>query len=72
MHRPGNVDDPSQARRIVGMLREVAKLAPLVIPLHPRGKSQLEAAGLRPMRDCGSSTPWVTWSSSPSCAEQRS
>jgi len=46
MHRPSNVDDPAQARRMVDMLRAVADQAPLVIPLHPRGRPQLEAAGL--------------------------
>jgi UDP-N-acetylglucosamine 2-epimerase (non-hydrolysing) len=46
MHRPANVDDPDQAARIVRMLRGVAALVPLVIPLHPRGRPVLEAAGL--------------------------
>jgi UDP-N-acetylglucosamine 2-epimerase (non-hydrolysing) len=47
LHRPGNVDDPSQARRMVDMLHSAANVAPIVIPLHPRGRSQLEAAGLQ-------------------------
>ena len=47
MHRPSNVDDPGQAARIVAMLRGVADLLPLVVPLHPRGRPTLEAAGLR-------------------------
>ena len=46
IHRPGNVDDPVQAGRIVAMLRGVAELVPLVLPLHPRGRPTLEAAGL--------------------------
>ncbi len=46
IHRPGNVDDPTQARRMVDMLRHVAEHVPLVIPLHPRGRPLLEAAGL--------------------------
>jgi UDP-N-acetylglucosamine 2-epimerase (non-hydrolysing) len=47
MHRPSNVDDPEQAARIVGMLEGVAGLLPLIVPLHPRGRPTLEAAGLR-------------------------
>ena len=47
MHRPSNVDDPAQAARIVAMLRGVADLLPLIVPLHPRGRPTLEAAGLR-------------------------
>jgi UDP-N-acetylglucosamine 2-epimerase (non-hydrolysing) len=46
MHRPSNVDDPGQAARIVAMLRGVADLLPLIVPLHPRGRPTLEAAGL--------------------------
>ena len=47
MHRPSNVDDPGQAARIVAMLRGVADMLPLIVPLHPRGRPTLEAAGLR-------------------------
>jgi UDP-N-acetylglucosamine 2-epimerase (non-hydrolysing) len=47
MHRPGNVDDPAQARRVVDMLDGVAEQLTLVLPLHPRGRPTLEAAGLR-------------------------
>jgi UDP-N-acetylglucosamine 2-epimerase (non-hydrolysing) len=46
LHRPANVDDPASARRIVAALAETASLVPLVIPLHPRGRATLEAAGL--------------------------
>ncbi len=46
MHRPANVDEPDQARRVVEMLRGVATELPLVVPLHPRGRPVLEAAGL--------------------------
>jgi len=46
MHRPANVDDPTTAARVASMLRGVAALVPLVVPLHPRGRPALEAAGL--------------------------
>jgi UDP-N-acetylglucosamine 2-epimerase (non-hydrolysing) len=48
IHRPANVDNPAAAARIVAMLRGVADLVPLVVPLHPRGRPALEAAGLTP------------------------
>jgi len=46
MHRPANVDDPVQAARIAAMLQGVAAQVTLVVPLHPRGRPTLEAAGL--------------------------
>jgi len=48
MHRPANVDEPAQAARIAEMLRGVSELVTLVVPLHPRGRPTLEAAGLVP------------------------
>lgn len=47
MHRPANVDDPAAAGALVAALDEAAALLPLVVPLHPRGRATLEAAGLR-------------------------
>ncbi len=46
VHRPANVDDPVAAARIVAAFRELAELLPVVLPLHPRGRATLEAAGL--------------------------
>jgi UDP-N-acetylglucosamine 2-epimerase (non-hydrolysing) len=46
MHRPANVDEPRKAAAVVEMLQGVAALVPLVVPLHPRGRPVLEAAGL--------------------------
>jgi UDP-N-acetylglucosamine 2-epimerase (non-hydrolysing) len=46
LHRPSNVDDPARASRVVAMLADVAARIPLVLPLHPRGRPVLEAAGL--------------------------
>lgn len=36
LHRPSNVDDPSQMREIASAFREIAGEMPLVLPLHPR------------------------------------
>ncbi|MCW2884334.1 MAG: hypothetical protein QOE54_7273 [Streptosporangiaceae bacterium] len=46
MHRPANVDSPETAAALVRRLHEVADLADLVIPLHPRGRQVLLGAGL--------------------------
>jgi UDP-N-acetylglucosamine 2-epimerase (non-hydrolysing) len=46
LHRPANVDTPESARRLVAMIDAVVELVPLVLPLHPRGRPTLEAAGL--------------------------
>ena len=46
LHRPGNVDDPEDVKALVRALHGVADQLPVVIPLHPRGRAGLEAAGL--------------------------
>jgi UDP-N-acetylglucosamine 2-epimerase (non-hydrolysing) len=56
LHRPGNVDDLGSAAELAGALLEVSTFLPLVVPLHPRGRDRLAAAGLvdRPgLRVCG-------------------
>lgn len=47
LHRPANVDRPEAAWRLVAMLDAIAAQVPVVLPLHPRGRPMLEAAGLR-------------------------
>ncbi len=46
LHRPANVDTPAAAARLVRALRELAARLPVVLPLHPRGRATLAAAGL--------------------------
>lgn len=46
LHRPGNVDDVEKISDLVSAMHNVADLAPIVIPLHPRGRARLEASGL--------------------------
>lgn len=46
VHRPANVDTPEAAARLVAALRELAARVPVVLPLHPRGRATLGAAGL--------------------------
>ncbi|MEA2371473.1 MAG: UDP-GlcNAc3NAcA epimerase [Solirubrobacteraceae bacterium] len=45
-HRAGNVDDPGQLVRLVELLEAVAVSEPVVLPVHPRTRARLEAAGL--------------------------
>ena len=45
LHRPSNVDDKSLSRDIVNALNEISELIPLIVPLHPRGRAQLESLG---------------------------
>ena len=46
LHRPSNVDDPQAAAALVQALHEVADELDLIIPVHPRGRAALQAAGL--------------------------
>ena len=46
LHRPANVDQPSMAAALVGALQSVASSVDVVIPVHPRGRAALSAAGL--------------------------
>ncbi|GAA3945717.1 UDP-N-acetylglucosamine 2-epimerase (non-hydrolyzing) [Actinomadura viridis] len=46
LHRPANVDSARTAAALVRHLHGIADLADLVIPVHPRGRANLLAAGL--------------------------
>jgi UDP-N-acetylglucosamine 2-epimerase (non-hydrolysing) len=46
LHRPANVDTPPAAAALVDALRQATARLSLVLPLHPRGRAMLEAAGL--------------------------
>jgi UDP-N-acetylglucosamine 2-epimerase (non-hydrolysing) len=46
LHRPANVDTPMDAEALVKTLHPVADQVEVVLPLHPRGRSGLVAAGL--------------------------
>lgn len=48
LHRPATVDDPVLLGRVLSALEQVARLLPVVFPLHPRTRSKLDAAGYRP------------------------
>jgi UDP-N-acetylglucosamine 2-epimerase (non-hydrolysing) len=46
MHRPSNVDDPQQLAGMIAMLRAIGKELPLVFPVHPRTRKQIEEQNL--------------------------
>ncbi len=46
LHRPGNVDDPASAKELVDAVLSVSERLPVVVPLHPRGRTRLAEAGL--------------------------
>lgn len=46
LHRPSNVDDPAVLGRLLGVLREISDVLPLVFPVHPRTRARIEGAGL--------------------------
>ena len=57
LHRPSNVDDPVAAAALVAALHEVADELDVVIPVHPRGRAALEAAGLSTHRGIHAAPP---------------
>ncbi len=51
LHRPANVDDPDQLRRMMDLLLDIAKRLPVVFPVHPRtrqriAEGQIDTSGL--------------------------
>ncbi|WP_285694441.1 UDP-N-acetylglucosamine 2-epimerase (non-hydrolyzing) [Actinomadura sp. NBRC 104412] len=46
LHRPANVDSPDTAAVLVKNVHGVADMVEVVIPVHPRGRANLLAAGL--------------------------
>ncbi|HUP71341.1 MAG TPA: UDP-N-acetylglucosamine 2-epimerase (non-hydrolyzing) [Acidimicrobiales bacterium] len=48
LHRPANVDDPSMLKGLLSALSAVAEQCPLVFPVHPRTRAQLEGQVMSP------------------------
>jgi len=46
MHRPSNVDNEEGVRFIISMLEKLSEKCPLVFPVHPRTKKNIESMGL--------------------------
>jgi UDP-N-acetylglucosamine 2-epimerase (non-hydrolysing) len=48
LHRPSNVDDPQILHHLCAALINISKQAPLVFPIHPRTRKNIENLGLIP------------------------
>ena len=46
LHRPSNVDDAAALRRIAFALRDISQRLPLVFPMHPRTRVNLQKFGI--------------------------
>ena len=46
LHRPSNVDSAAMMAHIGGALKEIAAELPLIFPLHPRTRGNLEKFGV--------------------------
>jgi UDP-N-acetylglucosamine 2-epimerase (non-hydrolysing) len=46
LHRPSNVDDATTFGRIAGALKEIAVDLPLIFPVHPRTRANIEKFGI--------------------------
>jgi UDP-N-acetylglucosamine 2-epimerase (non-hydrolysing) len=57
LHRPSNVDDRATLERLMAGIAEIARRVPLVFPVHPRTRKQLETFGLA---GAGNATPGLT------------
>ncbi len=51
LHRPSNVDDPEILRTLLRTLRTVSEQLPLVCPLHPRTRGNIERFALQSLID---------------------
>jgi UDP-N-acetylglucosamine 2-epimerase (non-hydrolysing) len=51
LHRPSNVDDAVDVEELVKVLHAVADQILVILPLHPRGRARLDAAGLSSHRN---------------------
>ena len=46
LHRPSNVDAPDKLKELCEMLVTISKMIPLVFPVHPRTRKNIQKAGL--------------------------
>ncbi len=45
LHRPSNVDDPVTLLRLLNLFADLSRNLPIVFPVHPRTKKQIESLG---------------------------
>jgi UDP-N-acetylglucosamine 2-epimerase (non-hydrolysing) len=46
LHRVSNVDEPGKLRALLEAIQEIAKMLPIVFPIHPRTAARLQTAGI--------------------------
>jgi UDP-N-acetylglucosamine 2-epimerase (non-hydrolysing) len=51
LHRPSNVDDPDTLFRLLTLFADLSQKLPLIFPVHPRTKKQIELIGYTPPAD---------------------
>jgi UDP-N-acetylglucosamine 2-epimerase (non-hydrolysing) len=51
LHRPSNVDDPEALRSLITTLRTASERLPLILPLHPRTRANVDRFGLQSLMD---------------------
>jgi UDP-N-acetylglucosamine 2-epimerase (non-hydrolysing) len=49
LHRPSNVDDPDAFTEALRLLRDVSERLPLIWPVHPRARANIERFALSPL-----------------------
>jgi len=49
LHRPSNVDEPEALRGLLSILGDIARRLPLLWPVHPRARGNIERFGLTPL-----------------------
>ena len=52
LHRPSNVDSPTQLTGLVAALEEIGRDVPVIFPVHPRTRAHLAGHDLRHVRLC--------------------
>lgn len=48
LHRPSNVDEPKQLKKIMAVLKKIAQKMPVIFPVHPRTQKNLHAWKFEP------------------------
>lgn len=51
LHRPSNVDDREIFERIMGTLANISETLPLIFPIHPRTRKNMDAFGINPAKN---------------------
>ena len=46
LHRPSNVDDPRTLQKIIAALSRISKRIPILFPIHPRTRKQINDCGI--------------------------